>query len=475
MNWHDLLALLPMIVIASAAIVVMLGIAASRSHGFTASITLYAIYLALLSLAIAYYKTPRQITPLIVIDNFAILYMALILLSGAAVVILSFGYLKKHNIPSEEFYLLFLLALLGSMVMVCSSHFASFFLGLELLSISLYALIAYPKSRLKNVEAGMKYLVLAAVSSAFLLFGMALIYADSGSMMLSVIASKASLDGHYTLSFTAGLALMIVGIGFKLAFVPFHMWTPDVYEGAPAPVTAFIATVSKGAVFALLLRYFSQTDFLKSDSLFLVFGSIAFVSMIIGNLLALFQDNIKRVLAYSSIAHMGYALVAFLAGGAFSSQVVTFYLIAYFVTTLGAFGVITLLSNKEREADDIADYRGMSSRRPFVAAVFTAMLFSLAGIPLTAGFMGKFYLVTAGASAGLWVLVVTLALSSVIGLFYYLRIIFSIYTRPLGEKVTNQQNISLAGGMLLAVFLILLLWIGIYPVPLMNGIMIMIR
>ena len=475
MNWHDLLALLPMIVIASAAIVVMLGIAASRSHGFTASITLYAIYLALLSLAIAYYKTPRQITPLIVIDNFAILYMALILLSGAAVVILSFGYLKKHNIPSEEFYLLFLLALLGSMVMVCSSHFASFFLGLEILSISLYALIAYPKSRLKHVEAGMKYLVLAAVSSAFLLFGMALIYADSGSMMLSVIASKAAHDVRYTLPFIAGLALMIVGIGFKLALVPFHMWTPDVYEGAPAPITAFIATVSKGAVFALLLRYFSQTDFLKSDSLFLVFGSIAFVSMVAGNLLALFQNNIKRVLAYSSIAHMGYLLVAFMAGGAFASQVVTFYLVTYFVTIFGALGVITLLSGNERDAEDIDDYRGMSTRRPFIAAVFTAMIFSLAGIPLTAGFMGKFYLVTAGASAGLWVLVVTLALSSVIGLFYYLRIIFIIYTRSVEGHGANGQSISLSGGMLLAALTLMLLWIGIYPGPLMDGIMLMIR
>lgn len=267
---------------------------------------------------------------------------------------------------------------------------------------------------------------------------------------------------------------MIVGIGFKLALVPFHMWTPDVYEGAPAPVAAFIATVSKGAVFAILLRYFTQTDFLKSDSLFLVFAFISFVSMIAGNILALFQNNIKRVLAYSSIAHMGYLLVAFLSGGAFSAQVVTFYLVTYFVTTFGVFGVITLLSDNERDADNIDDYRGMSSRRPFLAAVFTAMLFSLAGIPLTAGFIGKFYLVTAGASSGLWVLVVTLALSSVIGLFYYLRIIFSLYARPVPEQSSPMRGIPLAGGMLLAVLLMLLLWIGVYPAPLMDGIRLMI-
>jgi len=474
MTPNDFIALLPLIVIASASVAVMLGIAASRSHGFTASLTLYSIYLSILSLAIAYSEAPRQVTPLIVVDNFAILYMALILLSGAAVVILSFEYLKKHDIACEEFYLLLLLAMLGSMVLVCSSHFASFFLGLEVLSISLYALIAYPKSRIKHVEAGMKYLVLAAVSSAFLLFGMALVYADSGSMTLSVVSSKAAHDARYTLTFIAGLTLMIVGIGFKLALVPFHMWTPDVYEGAPAPIAAFIATVSKGAVFAILLRYFTQTDFLKSDSLFLVFGFISFVSMVAGNLLALFQNNIKRVLAYSSIAHMGYVLVAFLAGGAFSAQVVTFYLITYFVTTFGAFGVITLLSDSERDADDIDDYRGMSSRHPFLAAVFTAMLFSLAGIPLTAGFIGKFYLVTAGVSSGLWVLIVTLALSSVIGLFYYLRIIFSIYTRPVPGQPSPMPGISLAGGMLLAVLLILLLWIGVYPAPLMDGIRLMI-
>jgi len=474
MTSNDLIALLPLIVIASASVIVMLGIAAYRSHLLTASLTLYALYMAILSLGIAYSRSPRQVTPLIIIDNFAILYMALMLLSGVAVVILSFGYLNKHDITCEEFYLLLLLAILGSMVLVCSSHFASFFLGLEVLSISLYALIAYPKKRIQHVEAGMKYLVLAAVSSAFLLFGMALIYADTGSMTLSVIASKAAHNAHYTLPFIAGLALIIVGIGFKLALVPFHMWTPDVYEGAPAPIAAFIATVSKGAVFALMLRYFTQTDFLKSDSLFLVFGSISFASMVIGNLLALFQNNIKRVLAYSSIAHMGYVLVAFLSRGAFSAQIVTFYLVTYFLTTFGAFGVITLLSDNERDADDIDDYRGMSSQRPLMAAIFTAMLLSLAGIPLTAGFMGKFYLVTAGSSSGLWVLVVTLALSSVIGLFYYLRIIFSLYAQPVGGQMSSRHSISLAGGLLLAVLLILLLWIGVYPATLMDGIQMMI-
>ena len=470
MTLNDLTALLPLIVLSLTTIAVMLGIAASRSHSFTATLSLFGIYLSFLSLALAYSEAPRQVTPLIVVDNFALLYMALILLSGFITAVLSFGYLNKLQINREEFYLLLLLALLGAMVLVCSSHFASFFLGLEILSVSLYTLIAYPKSLVKHVEAGMKYLVLAAVSSAFLLFGMALIYADSGSMTLSVIASKATHNAHYTLSFTAGLVLMLVGIGFKLALVPFHMWTPDVYEGAPAPVAAFIATVSKGAVFALLLRYFTQTDFLKSDTLFLVFGFISFVSMVAGNLLALFQNNIKRVLAYSSIAHMGYVLVAFLAGGTLAAQVVTFYLVTYFVTTFGAFGIITLLSDSKKDADDIEDYRGMAWHRPFLTAAFTAMIFSLAGIPLTAGFIGKFYLISAGASSELWVLIVTLALSSVIGLFYYIRIIFSLYARPSGDQMPSLPLISITGSVFLAVLTLLLLWIGIYPGPLMEGI-----
>ncbi|HMK57177.1 MAG TPA: NADH-quinone oxidoreductase subunit N, partial [Dissulfurispiraceae bacterium] len=423
----------------------------------------------LLALAIAYPEAPRQVSSLIIIDRLALLYMALILISGAVVVMLSYGYLNKCSVNREEYYLLMLLAMLGSMTLACSSHFASFFLGLEVLSISLYALVAYPKQRIGQIEAAMKYLVLAAVSSAFLLFGMALIYADSGTMALSEIISKTAGAHKYTLPFTAGAAMIIVGIGFKLALVPFHMWTPDVYEGAPAPVTAFIATISKGAVFALLLRYFGGTVIIQSDALFSIFAVIAAASMIIGNILALFQSNIKRVLAYSSIAHMGYLLVAFLAGEQQSAKISTFYLTTYFVTTFGAFSIISFLSSEDREADDIGYYRGMSSKRPFLASVLAAMLFSLAGIPLTAGFMGKFYLISAGVSSGLWALVITLALSSVIGLFYYLRIIFSLFAQA-ADNHTLQPRISAAGSVLLAALFLIILWIGIYPGPLMDGI-----
>jgi NADH-quinone oxidoreductase subunit N len=213
--------------------------------------------------------------------------------------------------------------------------------------------------------------------------------------------------------------------------LPFHLWTPDVYEGAPAPVTAFVSTASKGAVFAVILRYFSMVGVL-SRPIFVIFTIIAIASMFTGNLLALFQSNVKRILAYSSISHLGYILVTLLASGAMAATAAAFYLSAYFITTLGAFGVVTVLSEKDRDADSMDDYRGLAWRRPWLAGVFTAMLLSLAGIPLTAGFVGKFYVAAAGVGSGLWLLVIILAVNSALGLYYYLRIIVALYMR--GEK-----------------------------------------
>ena len=248
----------------------------------------------------------------------------------------------------------------------------------------------------------------------------------------------------------AGLVMIISGLGFKLAVVPFHLWTPDVYEGAPAPVTAFIATVSKGAVFALVLRYFTRIDIHAHTALFLIITLIAVASMFAGNLLALLQTNVKRILAYSSISHLGYLLVTVLASGPTAVTAAAFYLAAYFITTLGAFGVVAVLSRPERDADRLEDYRGLVWRRPWLAGVFTAMLFSLAGIPLTAGFVGKFYVVAAGVGSALWLAVVALAINSVIGLFYYLRIVVALFTpagdvpRPVRGTLAERQRRSRA-------------------------------
>lgn len=471
MNAGDLIALLPLIVVAATSVAVMLVIAFYRNHVVTLLLTLTGLALAFIIIPLISPFSPRQITPLLILDHYGLFYMALIFGAGFGVALLSFEYLGKHEGYREEFYLLMLLATFGAAVLVVSGHFASFFVGLEILSVSLYALLAYQRTRERAIEAGVKYLILAAASAAFLLFGMALVYAELGTMVFGEIASRAAAVDIHSPLLPAGFAMIIVGIGFKLAVVPFHIWTPDVYEGAPAPVTAFVATVSKGSMFALLLRYFTQIDIHLYGSLFLVFTVIALSSMLVGNLLALLQDNVKRILAYSSIAHLGYLLVAFLASGAMAVTAVTYYLVAYFVTTLGAFGTVTVLSGKERDADAIDDYRGLAFHRPWLTAVFTAMLLSLAGIPLTAGFVGKFYIVAAGAGSALWLPVVVLVISSAIGLFYYLRIIAAMYTRreeTEGKRIPAAPGVALSGGVVLAVLTLLLVWFGVYPSPLIE-------
>jgi NADH-quinone oxidoreductase subunit N len=471
----DLLATLPLLVMAATSIVVLLLVAFWRDLLVATVVTLVGHAAACASLAVAATVIPRQLTALLIIDGYGLFYMALLLAASFVVSVLAYGYLKGRADPVEEFYILQVLATLGGLVLVVSQHFVSLFLGLELLSVALYALIAYLRTDNRPVEAGIKYLLLAGASSAFLLFGMALLYAELGTMafdrMAQLLAIGENIRGGLVLT---GLAMTVTGIGFKLAVVPFHMWTPDVYEAAPAPVTAFVATVSKGAVVALLLRYFVQAGAYPYDSLTLVFSLIAGASMVVGNLLALLQSNVKRILAYSSIAHLGYVLVAFVAGGSQGFEAVTFYLIAYTITTLAAFGVVTVLSDKERDAESLEAYRGLFWRRPGLAMIFTATLVSLAGIPLTAGFLGKVFVLLAGIQSALWPLVILLVLTSAIGLVYYLRIVVAMYAAlPQRETAPHPLPIpssSLAAGIILVTLTIGLLWLGVYPAPIIHAI-----
>jgi NADH-quinone oxidoreductase subunit N len=467
-----LISLSPLILLSASIIIVMLTIAFYRNHLLTALLASGGILLTGISLVWAENNAPHQVTDLIIVDKYGLFLIGLLLAANLVIVFFSYLYLQKQSGNREEFYLLLLLALLGSMVLVESTHFASFFLGLEILSVSLYGLIAYPRVQAHSIEAGLKYLILAAASASFLVFGMGLIYADQGTMVFNQL-SIAQTGTIPSVLMLAGLGLIIVGLGYKLALVPFHMWAADVYQGAPAMVTAFIATISKGAVFALLLRLFRAVELDASPALFLVFVIIAILSMLGGNLLALRQDNVKRILAYSSIAHLGYLLVAFLAGGSQGTSAAIFYLVVYFVTTLGAFAVVGLLSGSERDADRIEDYTSLYWRKPWLAAIMTANLLSLAGIPLTAGFAGKFYLLMAGIGAAAWVLAITLVVSSAIGLYYYLRIIVAMF-QPLPEEGVQQTPtayLPLAGSLALAVLLAVMVWLGIYPTPLIDWIL----
>ena len=468
MTANDFQSLLPIIVLAGGSIIVMLLVAIWRNHLLTFAGTLLTLIASLIALSPASVLGSWQINPLFTIDSFGLFYMGLVFLATMVVTLISYSYINQQDENKEEFYILLLLAALGAAVLVVSSHFISLFMGLETLTVSLYAMISYLRKKERSLEAGVKYLILAAFSSAFLLFGMALVYAEAGTMSFSGIAQHIQSAGVYSPLVLTGMGLMIVGVGFKLGVVPFHMWTPDVYEGAPAPVTAFIATVSKGGMFAVWTRFYIEIDGFQNQTVLVVFIVIAIASMFVGNILALQQKNVKRILAYSSISHLGYLLVAFLAGVKLGTEAVTFYFVAYFITTLGAFGIVTFLSSKERDAEELSDYKGLFWRQPVLAMVFTAMLLSLAGIPLTAGFVGKFYIVAAGVDASLWMLLIILVINSVIGLFYYLRIVTAMYEQAEGTQSSTSPGLHLAGSAALAALTILLVWFGVYPSQIME-------
>lgn len=466
MSKTDFLSIIPLFILTSSAILIMFSISVKRNHKIIYIITAVSLIGDFVYLVMYNAKVKWIIEPLFIFDGFGIFNMGLILLTALAVTMISYAYFEQREERKEEYYVLLILATLGACTLVISKHFVSLFLGLEILSVSLYSMIAYLRKRERSDEAGIKYLIMAAFSSAFLLFGMALVYATTGSMEFNGISKYLSTLSELPLILMTGFGLMVVGIGFKLSVVPFHMWAADIYEGAPAPVTAFIATISKGGMIALLVRFFILINGYQYESLILIFTVIAIASMFIGNFLALRQKNIKRILAYSSISHMGYILVAFLAGKELGVEAVSFYLVAYSITTVGAFGIVATLSDKDRDAELMEDYEGLLWRRPWTAAILSAMLLSLAGMPLTAGFVGKFYLIAAGVNTNLWLLVSMLALNSAIGLYYYIRIIAVMFEQHEGEVEPLGRlhpSVYIVSGLTLGALVILLLWVGIFP------------
>jgi NADH-quinone oxidoreductase subunit N len=465
MSKNDLYSLIPLWILSSAAILNFFSISIKRNHKVIFIITVLSLIADFLFLTSYSLYHQQRIEPLLTIDGFGIFNIGLILLTTLFVVLMSYAYFEQREERKEEFYILIILASLGACIMVISHHFVSFFLGLEVLSVSLYALIAYLRTRERSDEAGIKYLILAAFSSAFLLFGMALVYATTGKMDFAGIGTYLKTVETIPVILMTGFGMIIVGAGFKLGVVPFHMWTPDVYEGAPAPVTAFIATVSKGAMIALLVRFFNVIDGYHYTSFITIFTVLAIASMFIGNILALRQSNVKRILAYSSISHIGYLLVAFLSGGTLGTQATTFYLVAYFITTLGAFGIMATLSDHDRDAELVDDYRGLLWRRPLTAVTFSAMLLSLAGIPLTAGFIAKFYVIAAGVSTEHWLLVFCLVANSVIGLYYYIKIIAVMFDQKLQIKSAGELHplVYVISSVTMAMLAFALLWLGLNP------------
>lgn len=468
MTITDILSLSPLIIIAIAPVVIMLVISVIRNYDVVYGFSILALLSAIASIFLIIPVIPHLIEPLFIVDIYSLFFLGIIIFSALLVTLISYNYLKQLDGVREEYYIVLFTSTLGASLLAVANQFIIFFLGIETLSISLYILIAFQRSKATSIEAGIKYLILASVSSAFLLFGMALIYTASGTMQFNGIVLTLSKNSQLSPLIISGFAMMMVGIGFKLALVPFHMWTPDVYQGAPSPVTAYIATVSKGAVMAVLIRFFFITRGFENNYLFIVISGIAILSMFTGNLLALRQNNIKRLLAYSSIANMGYLLIILLTGTNKGIQASIFYMISYFITTIGAFGVITLLSTCKNEAEKIEDYRGLFWKKPWVAIVFTLSLLSLAGIPLTAGFIAKFYVVFEGMKTGLLVLVFSLIINSVIGLYYYLRVITMMFS---ASDETILPALPLIGNITLLLIALSILILGIYPGWLIDIIM----
>jgi len=460
MNVTDFLCLTPLLIIAIAPIVLMIVISIIRNHEVVFGFSIVSLILAFTSIFYILPEVPHSIEPLFIIDSFSIFFLGIIILSALLVTFLSYDFIKQLDGVKEEYYIILFTSTLGALLLAVANHFILFFLGIEMLSISLYILIAFQKSKDNSIEAGIKYLILASVSSAFLLFGMALIYTAAGTMQFKEIVSVVSNMVFLSPLIVAGFGMMMVGVGFKLALVPFHMWAPDVYQGAPAPVSAYIATVSKGAVMAVLIRFFFNIKGFDNQYLFITISAIAILSMFAGNILALRQKNIKRLLAYSSIANMGYLIIILLTGTNKGIQASVFYLISYFVTTIGAFGVISLLSTCNIEAEKIDDYKGLFWKRPWIAIVFTLSLLSLAGIPITAGFIAKFYVIFESMKAGLMVLVFSMIINSVIGLYYYLRVITKMFST---SDETKLPSLSLIGKITLALISMSIILLGVYP------------
>jgi NADH-quinone oxidoreductase subunit N len=469
-----LIALLPMLIVGLTVVVVMLSIAWRRNHFVNATLAVVGLNLALFSLWFVGHAGAMDVTPLLRVDGYSMLYTGLVILASLATCTFAYPWLTNYPDNQEEFYLLVLIAALGGVVLASANHLASLFIGIELISLPLFGLVGYAFQLKRSLEASIKYTIMSAVASSFLLFGMALLYANSGN--LGFIALGRSLnDGMLQQPLLlAGLGMMIVGLGFKLSLVPFHLWTPDVYQGAPAPVSTFLATASKIAIFGVVMRLFLYAPAADSEAVRLVLAIIAFASILFGNLMAISQSNIKRLLGYSSIAHLGYLLGALIAiqTHQLSLETVGVYLAGYLFSSLGAFGVVSLMSSPYRgpDADSLYSYRGLFWHRPILSAVMTVMMLSLAGIPMTLGFIGKFYVIAVGVGAQLWWLTGAVVVGSAIGLYYYLRVTVSLYLNPpeLLQRDTPANWAFTAGGVVVLISAILVLVLGIYPQPLIS-------
>lgn len=381
---------------------------------------------------------------MVVADGFSTFVNALLLVSGLLGVSLAYGYVKRMGLERGEYYTLLLFSVTGMMLMAQAADLIVVFLALELLSIPLYVLAAFARPKVESEEAGLKYFLLGAFATGFIVYGTALVFGASGSTNLVTIVGAASNGTTNLLLLSIGSALILVGLGFKVAVVPFHMWTPDVYQGAPSAVTAFMSSGAKIAGFAALLRVFATAFPSIASDMTGIFWAVSALTMILGNVVAIAQTNIKRLLAYSSIAHAGYILMAFVPYGNPNVRDVSiaaglFYLVAYALTNFGAWGVVIALEKQAGRGLELNDYAGLARKHPALAAAMTVFMLSLIGLPPTVGLVGKFYLFRAVIAGGFTGLAIIGVLTSLISAYYYLRVVVIMYMRD-GEPETEHES-----------------------------------
>jgi len=362
-----------------------------------------------------------------------------------------------------------LFACFGMFLMAASGDLILTFLGIEVLSIATYVLAGFKRDDIRSNESSLKYFLLGSFATAFLLYGIALIYGSTGSTNYQTIREIATLQGPPQITIIMGLGLLLVGFGFKVALVPFHAWTPDVYEGAPTPVTAFMTVGPKAAGFAALVRVLVQAlPALGAEYWTSILWVLAILTMTLGNIVAIRQNNIKRMLAYSAIAHAGYILVGVVANTPAGFGAVLFYLVAYTVMNLGALSIVLSLSGKGDLRVNMEDYAGLARRAPFLSATLSLFLISLAGIPLTGGFIGKFYLFSAAVQKGYIGLAIIGVLNSAISVYYYFRVMIMMYMREPAPGQPDPEPVSLPVLAIIAIAALWILWLGVYPAQILN-------
>jgi NADH-quinone oxidoreductase subunit N len=465
----NLRALAPLLVLAGAALLVLLlDLLPPRDRkDHLGAVGLLGVVASLFVTVGFWGADERAFGGMLVLDGFAQFFNLVILWAVGLVLLLSLDYVRRQGMESGEFYILVLFAALGMMLMASAGDLIMVFLGLETMSISLYVLAGFFRNRIEAGEASMKYFLLGAFASGFFLYGIALVYGATGATNLDRIAAAVAGGAARDPLLVIGLGLLLVGFGFKISSVPFHNWAADVYQGAPTSVTVLIATGSKAAAFAALVRVLlSALRGAPPDWVMLVWA-LAVLSMTVGNIVAIAQRDLKRMLAYSSIAHVGYMLVGVVAGGPLGYGAVLFYLLVYTFTTAGAFGVVLLLERRGTESVGVNQLAGLATRHPLLALALTVFLLSLVGIPPTAGFVGKFYLFGGAVQTGFIWLAVIGVLNSAVGAYYYLRVIVYMYMRD-PDADTASLSPSFAGGLALAVALWGVIHLGILPAPFLD-------